>query len=386
MIGKKAALILVLSAVLLSACAGPEDILSANVPEQNEGALQTAAAGADRLEAMYSSYEAALSIFYYEKVLPDGTYLDSEDYGMDGNAFAVFDIDGDGMDELIIEYSSTSIANMIELIYGYDAETGELYEEFMRFPNLFYYDNGIIKAFFSRNQGLAGRFWPYYLYEYDPAQDRYECVAMVDAWDGSIYGVDYSGKPFPGEIDVSGEGIVYYLSGADEKTLNEPVDRNEYERWLDGYVGDAKELTVPMVPLTPENIAEGARGTSGLRLKSDGSAERNFYSAATSLSKAEVERMALEVRGSILARDWETLAQYVDFPVMVNGEECPNSAALEDLAAGLMEGDTFAGALISETCEEMPVSRTGIIMAGGCIHLSETEAGELRVTAINMPA
>ncbi len=384
MIGKKAVLIL-LAAVMLSACTGKGDIRAETASAPDSIAAKRQPVSMDKLEAMYNSYETALNILYYEKILPDGTYLDSDDYGMDGNLFAVFDIDGDGLDELIIEYSNTYLADMVELIYGYDDESGELHEEFMRFPNLTYYNNGIIKAFFSHNQGLAGRFWPYYLYEYDPVQDRYECVAMADAWDGSAHSEDYSGKPFPVEIDISGDGIVYYLSDADEKTLGQPVDRDEYERWLDSYIGKATELTVPKVSLTPENFAEGARGTAVLLLKNNNSSERNFYSSLTSMSKAEVECFALEVRASILARNWQAFAQCVYFPVMLNGEECPNTSALIAIAPELLTEDNFVKALVSETCEDMFFNYAGIIMADGCLHLGEGEGGGLRVTAINTP-
>ena len=142
---------------------------------------------------------------------------------------------------------------------------------------------------------------------------------------------------------------------------------------------------MPKVSLTPENFAEGARGTAVLLLKNNNSSERNFYSSLTSMSKAEVECFALEVRASILARNWQAFAQCVYFPVMLNGEECPNTSALIAIAPELLTEDNFVKALVSETCEDMFFNYAGIIMADGCLHLGEGEGGGLRVTAINTP-
>lgn len=381
---KKAALAFALAAALLSGCGGPEDPPSESA-SKFDAPEQTQALGQEQLEAMYGAYETALNIFCHEKILPDGTYIDSVDYGMDGNSFAVFDIDGDGADELMIVYSSTGKADMSEMIYGYNAQAGELYEQFMRFPNLEYYDNGVIIAYFSQNKGLAGRFWPYYVYKYDPAGDVYDCVAMADAWDGSVFGSDNNGRPFPEEIDTSGERMVYYLVGADEPTAGEPVDKSEYERWLRGYIGGAEQMTVPWLPLTPENIAAGARGTGAVRFKLDGGGERNFYSSVTGLSKAEVESFALKVRRSILSHDWQTLARYVNFPVTVNGVECADIGALLSAAPELLADEDLVAALVSETCEELPCGGSDITMAGGRVRIVDTD-GRLCVRAIGTPA
>lgn len=234
----------------------------------------------DGLGAMRSAYESALNKLYYDKILPNGDSADEGfDFGMGGDMFAVYDVDFDGSDELVIQHNNASMAGMLEAVYGYDSETGLLVEELTLFPALVWYDNGVIMALFSHNQGLAGRFWPYFLYVYDSERDVYDCVGMVDAWDSSIFDEDYGGKPYPSEIDVSGEGIVYYIMGPDEYNLDNPVDKSDYESWLNGYVEGAQTFEVPLVPLEPENFSQGVSGTHELWEELGGGGGRDYYSA-----------------------------------------------------------------------------------------------------------
>lgn len=373
---KKPLTIITLAAALLTACGAPD------APEPDPTPPPQAAATPDPAgpEAMRQLYEEGLNDLYYNVVLTEGA-----DAGE--NFYAVYDVDGDGLNELIIEYNGTCEAGKLEGIYGYDRETGQGNEQLLQYPALTYYDNGIIKAAFSHNQGLAGRFWPYFLYKYDPAKDIYECVAMVDAWDGSLHAQNYDGDPFPGEIDKSGEGIVYYLMGPDDTTLGEPVDKSEYERWLSGYIGGAQELTLPKIPLEPETFSEGVAGTYNLWLAQSG--ERGYYSAVTGRSKGEVERFALEVRRSILEQDWEALSQYAAFPLQLNGGTDGYRDA-KDLIADAPErltGEDFTDALVAETCEEMFCNYESIKLADGRVHIAEIHSpdgvGQLRVIAIN---
>lgn len=386
MTSKITAIIITLAAALLTACGSPDSPAPSPTPPSEPAAVMSTPEPVDA-ESMRLTYEAVLNAVYFDHLLPDGQRLDwDEPYNDADNFYAVYDVDNDGCNELIIEYNSGPMVGKTEIIYTFDEETGWVYEELMQFPSLTYYNNGIIKADFSHNQGLAGRFWPYFLYKYNAPLDIYECVAMADAWDGSLHELNYDGRPFPSEIDRSGEGIVYYLLGTDDKTLGEPVDKSEYERWLSGFIGEAQELTLPKIPLEPESFAEGAAGTYELWLAQSG-AERNYYSSVTSFSKGEVERFALEVRRSILERDWEALTACAAFPLSINGVETYRDA--DDLIADAPErltGEDFTSALVSETCEEMFFNYESIKLADGRVHIAEIYApggGELRVIAIN---
>lgn len=208
----------------------------------------------DKKKSQHVAYISVLKDLYYEQRLPDSMEEVFSYESISDNYFTVCDIDYDGKEELIISYANTYMAGMVELIYEYDEETDTLIEQFREFPALVYYDNGVIKADWSHNQGLAGEFWPYSLYQYDKETDTYELIAMVDAWNQTLADVNYEGTAFPKEIDENGDGLVYYVMLGNEYVLNTPMDLEAYEQWLNSYIGDAQEIQISYQNLTPENI------------------------------------------------------------------------------------------------------------------------------------
>lgn len=202
------------------------------------------------------TYREVLEGIYYDDVYPNGYNCGYDDfYDKSVNKFAVYDIDNDGSDELIVVYTTTYVAGNVEYIYDHD-ENGYLIEEFRGFPLFIYYDNGIIKVGISHNQGLAGSFWPYTLYQYDPQSDSYNKVGFVDAWDKSYTDTDFyhDDAPFPDNIDVSETGFVYYICANGSGGYDDPVDVTEYNAWHDSYVVGASEVELPFMNMTEENI------------------------------------------------------------------------------------------------------------------------------------
>ena len=60
----------------------------------------------------------------YWPELPDVGEIDLGEPGtIEDEEFAVFDVDGDGQEELLVSVSNTYTAGMYEIIYGYDAQT-----------------------------------------------------------------------------------------------------------------------------------------------------------------------------------------------------------------------------------------------------------------------
>lgn len=205
---------------------------------------------------MLAAYQEALETLLNEHRFPEDA--ESRTFFGDtpsGDQFAVFDVDGDGRDELILTYTDTTMAEMGASIYDYDAEQDCLVQELAAFPMLTFYDNGVIQADWSHNQGLAGEFWPYTLYQYDKDADCYNPVGMVDAWDGTMFSEDFEGNPFPEEVDVSHSGYVYYIMEYANYNTDHPVDEAEYQAWREGWLQGAGELTVPYQDLTEENIS-----------------------------------------------------------------------------------------------------------------------------------
>mgnify|MGYP003290061521 CR=1 FL=1 len=201
------------------------------------------------------AYQEVLQNVYDHQIFPEGREFGYDGYPMSQNSFALKDIDDDGDVELILIYTTTNTAGHAEIIYDYDAVTGNVREQFIEYPAVTHFDNGILKVDWSHNQGLAGRVWPYTLYRYVPENDSYEAFAMVDAWDKSVRDTDYNGNAFPDEADQDGDLLIYYIMKADENEQPEPVDGAEFEQWFASWRGEADAISMQYVALTEENIA-----------------------------------------------------------------------------------------------------------------------------------
>lgn len=207
-------------------------------------------------EARRLAYGRVLWDAYQEGVLPDGSPLDwTGTEAAAENEFALADVDGDGEEELFLLWNNAITAGMRGIVFGY--RDGAVYEELSEFPLLTVYSNGVITADWSHNQGLAGRVWPYNLYQYNAESGVYELRGVVDAWDLELRDTDYEGNPFPKDLDTDGDGLLYYLLPDWEEPYNVSamVDGAAHEAWLDSFVGGAEVVSMSLQPLTEENIA-----------------------------------------------------------------------------------------------------------------------------------
>ena len=85
------------------------------------------AAAADMAE-QNKAYGAALWDIYLHGLLPDGSKLDySGTQQAEDDTFAIYDVDNDGREELVVLWANASVAWCQGLVYGYD--NGELHEE-----------------------------------------------------------------------------------------------------------------------------------------------------------------------------------------------------------------------------------------------------------------
>lgn len=226
-------------------------------PTVEDPALSEEAVPTLEEEAQRLAYGKALWDMYQSGTLPDGSaleYIDMESAA--DNSFALTDIDGDGKEELLLFWVNTSMAGMVGAVFGYDE--GVVQVQLSEFPLLTFYENGIVKAEWSHNQGLAGEFWPYHVYRYDALSDVYQYFGGVDAWDKSVQEENHNGTSFPTDIDVDGDGVVYYIftanweGGYDDIPL---VDGADYENWRNAYIQSAEEIHIPIQKLTEENIS-----------------------------------------------------------------------------------------------------------------------------------
>lgn len=188
-------------------------------------------------------YAATLRNLLYSRILPNGTYQDLP--LSDSSKFAVYDVDGDGREELVLCYDSGYTFGMWGFVIGYDEGSGELHIQMEGQFDLAFLKNGNLKELDSHNQ-TSGDMWPYSLYRYLPESDSYEKAGHVHAEDKAI-----SEKNYPDEVDVSGTGTVYYVGDGWGKV---PVDEADYLAWLTANQGESEELEIPYLAITEENI------------------------------------------------------------------------------------------------------------------------------------
>ena len=210
--------------------------------------------------AANEKYKEAMRNMLENLVFPNGeqVYTNAETEDGSGaiwmdNKFAITDIDGDGTDELIINFSNAPAVGEVFYIFEYDRDSDSLKEEFTEFPTPEFYDNGYVTAGASHNQGLAGEFWPYTIYKYDAESDTYAQQYYIDAWNRELFPQDFEGNAYPEATDVSNTGTVYYLY-EDVTKAAEPVDKTAYDKLVADTYGSAAKITIDYSDITQENI------------------------------------------------------------------------------------------------------------------------------------
>ena len=252
--------------LVLSGCAGKGDA-SVSGSASGSGSSQEPAnvPTAEEVQTARKTLEDAVETLRTTGTLPGFEALVGDETSTEYR-YAITDIDGDGFEELLLMQDTGVMASMDYLIL--DGQGGRLRAELEVFPSLTFYENGYVRADASHNQGLAGDFWPYALYRYDAESDRYQKVAMADAWDGSLHPQDYAGNPFPKDADVSGAGIVYYVAGdgalysEDGSFAPAPMDQADFQKWEASWQGSGAvvEFSLENEIVTDDLLTQGAAG------------------------------------------------------------------------------------------------------------------------------
>ena len=229
-----------------------------NMGAESEGNGEIAEIGIDLSNMgpeQIQAYWTVLTDIHNYQIFPGGRDLGYDGWPMSDNRFALGDVDGDGSVELIIIYSTTSSAGQAHIIYDYDASTGGVREQFIEYPAVVYFDNGILKVDASHNHTLSGKIWPYTLYQYNAESDSYDVIAQVEAWDKEIRDTDYEGNAYPDDVDADGDGTIYYIMETAEYGNRVPVDGEEYDRWYESYRNGSGTISIHYIALTTENIS-----------------------------------------------------------------------------------------------------------------------------------
>lgn len=273
---KKCSILLSLLLLLaLVSCSSPQPVPTLSIPtdatvsaslspEETPDAIPTpapssspTAAGSTASSPTLESYRSALEAIYNDHLYPNGDPVDVPAAAlMENNHFAIFDVDGDGQDELIYENGDATTAGMMSIVFGYDETTGSLLYEITGFPGMDFYDNGVIIDYASHNHGLAGTadFWPYTVYQYDFGQDGYLFMGYADAWSGETFPTNFADQPFPDDLDMDGDKVVYSLTFFGDVRTETWIDGPEYLKWRDSYLEGASRLELPWQSMTTENI------------------------------------------------------------------------------------------------------------------------------------
>ena len=216
----------------------------------------------DYEEKASAAYKTTLENMLYNYTLPDGaTFTEDDVFEMSYNSFAVYDVDNDGRDELVLLYTDTYMAAMAGYILDCD-NGGNIETQFLSYPSFTFYDNGVIEVDASHGSGLSGEFWPYTLCSYNSETDSYAEAAYVDGYDKKSMDEMYEATQdpqyiYPTEIDKSGSGVVYVVADGENAKF---FDSAEYEEWHGTWVGNSAKLELPYMALTQENIDKAFEG------------------------------------------------------------------------------------------------------------------------------
>ena len=206
-------------------------------------------------EKQLTAFQDVLAGIFQDHLYPNGDPVDvPEGADMANNRFALFDVDGDGIKELIYENSDSTMVGMVTRVFCYT--DGQIFTEFSGFCGMTFYDNGMLTVDASHNHGLGASldFWPYALYRHDPGSDGYLMAGSVDAWDGNAFPETWDGEPFPEALDLDGDRILYCLTFPGPEVETRYMDEADYLAWRNDYLADATPLDIPFQAMTEENI------------------------------------------------------------------------------------------------------------------------------------
>lgn len=197
--------------------------------------------------ARYDTFRMALDTVHNDRYLPVLAQQVESYESIENEDFAIYDVDGDGKEELLVRISDTYMAGMLTVIYGFNEESGALYTELTAFPALSFYP-GLIKESASHNHGKAGEvLWPYHVHRYDPTTDTYTELAYADAWSK-----EFDSKDFPEALDTDHVGAVFLIT---ENGQTRTVSYSDFLAWETPLFAGLPEIKIPWQKLTNANIA-----------------------------------------------------------------------------------------------------------------------------------
>lgn len=239
--------------------AATEESSEADTPEE-QNASEDEGSEAELREI----YLASVKKLYDEGIDLFGNEIESFNQKDEYNHFAIYDVDGDGTDELILSWGDSFVAGMWGGVYQYDFETESYHDEGLVEPEITFYDNGVAYEPWRHNQG-PGEMWPYDAYLYNKDKDEYEHVLSADSWNK-----DYREEGFPDSVDTDGVGVVYFTDkDAEYVDYDNPISQTDYNSIEDEYFEGANEIAVTYYELSDKGIEEYMASQEGNRRSYD---------------------------------------------------------------------------------------------------------------------
>ncbi len=155
--------------------------------------------------------------------------------------YAMSDIDGDGVNELAVNFTACVSASMKTSIWKYDPASGRDVTYATLNEGVSFYKGNYVEARYSHNHSEGYTVWPYDILKYDEDIREYICIA-------SGYSIDreYAGNYFPDERDTDGDGVIYHLDNSED---SEELTEQEYLERRNKYIPDKNLIAVQWLEL-----------------------------------------------------------------------------------------------------------------------------------------
>ncbi len=189
-------------------------------------------------------------LYYYDRLPDDGDDIDAKMAG-DYETYAVYDIDGDGIEELMLYVDRPGTGSSWSIIYEYNVDTDSLKQELYAYMSNQFYSNGRVVGMDDSSHGVM-------VYVYNPENDDYS-----DSYLTIMRGTTYWDMGSNNE-DHSGYDYRVYHSNTEEETY---MTEEEYNQWLADQTAGATELEIPWKKIVDEEYREYAKAYSAMMLE-----------------------------------------------------------------------------------------------------------------------
>ena len=189
-------------------------------------------------------------LYYYDRLPDDGDDIETK-MADDYETYAVYDIDGDGIEELMLYVDRPGTGSNWSIIYEYNVDTDSLKQELYAYMDNQFYSNGRIVGMDDFSHGVM-------VYVYNPENDDYS-----DSYLTIMRGTTYWDMGSNNE-DHSGYDYRVYHSNTEEETY---MTEEEYNQWLAEQTAGATELEIPWKKIVDEEYREYAKAYSAMMLE-----------------------------------------------------------------------------------------------------------------------